>query len=163
MKNELYSRRRMGLKLLARTKAFVSSVKTLHYEVTWLVLPLLDNGGKIYKKRWKENIRISVGWENKWKRSTNNQIRVSECQHAHARVHVCVRRDSTCVRILDHVSLWIEECGCICMNIACTRRSKYMYARMNTNHIHRPNTCARMNTNKELSLTVQPCFDQNPS
>ena len=77
------SRRRMGSKPVACPKAFVSSVKPLYYEATWLVLPLPDNEGKIYKKRWKENIRITIRSENKWKRSSNNQIRVFECQHTH--------------------------------------------------------------------------------
>lgn len=47
----------MGSKPAAHTKAFVSSVKTLYYEATWLVLPLLDNGGKIYQKKKKNEKR----------------------------------------------------------------------------------------------------------
>ena len=44
------SRQRMGSKPIARTKALMLSVMALYHEAMRLVLPLPENGGKIYKK-----------------------------------------------------------------------------------------------------------------
>ena len=115
----------MGLKPATRTKAFMSLVKTLYYEATWLVIPLPENGVKIYKKRWKEKFRIPVRWENKWKRNSNNQTRVFECQYVHK--GLCMRTQG--------LNIHTQFGSCILLNWRIwmgmheyRHRSKYAYA-----------------------------------
>lgn len=68
----------------AYTKALVSSLRALYHKAMRLVLPLLENEGKTYKKderkAWKSHLDKEIG--EKWYKIM--KIRLSECQRAHA-------------------------------------------------------------------------------